>query len=282
VRDLFVPRDGIRVLSQGLSGLGVIALASPLIGGLVVTAFGWRAAFAVLWLFAAATLAFIVLSLPETIARKNPHATRSGPLLAAYARIARDPTFLAFASLTTATYAGLFTYLAASSFVLIEVLGLSRMAYGLALASSSLAYLVGTFACRHWLARHGVRGAIKRGSLFTLAGGLSMAGLALAGVHSAWAIVLPQALFVFGHGIHQPCGQAGAVGPFPHAAGTAAALNGFVLAMGAFGVGAWLGVALDDTVLPMTLAIGFWALVTTLIAWTLVQRHGDPAASAKS
>ena len=153
------------------------------------------------------------------------------------------------------------------------------MTYGLAVASSSVAYLGGTFACRRWLVRHGVRGTIKRGSVFTLAGGLSMAGLALAGVHSAWAIVLPQALFAFGHGIHQPCGQAGAVGPFPHEAGTAAALDGFVQAMVAFGVGAWLGVALDGTVLPMTLTVGFWAVVTTLIAWTLVQRHGDPAAA---
>ena len=83
----------------------------------------------------------------------------------------------------------------------------------------------------------------------------------------------PQCLFALGHGIHQPCGQAGAVGPFPRAAGAASALAGFVLALTAFGIGLWLGRALDGTVLPYVLGIGFWSLATTLVAWTLVQRH---------
>ena len=63
------------------------------------------------------------------------------------------------------------------------------------------------------------------------------------------------------------------MGPFPHAAGAASALAGFVLALTAFGIGLWLGWALDGTVLPYALGIGFWSLATTLVAWTLVQRN---------
>ena len=48
-----------------------------------------------------------------------------------------------------------------------------------------------------------------------------MGVLALMGVQSAWAIMLPFYLFMMGHGVHQPCGQSGAVGPFPQAAGAA-------------------------------------------------------------
>ena len=58
---------------------------------------------------------------------------------------------------------------------------------------------------------------------------MPMAVLSLAGIHSIWAIVLPQYLFAIGHGVHQPCGQAGAVGPFPEKAGTAASLSVFRL-----------------------------------------------------
>jgi DHA1 family bicyclomycin/chloramphenicol resistance-like MFS transporter len=93
-------------------------------------------------------------------------------------------------------------------------------------------------------------------------------------------VLVPQWLFAFGHGIHQPCGQAGAVGPFPQAAGVASALSGFILAATAFVVGLWLGVALDDTVRPMAYTVGFWAVVTSLVGWTLVQRHGAPQAPA--
>jgi DHA1 family bicyclomycin/chloramphenicol resistance-like MFS transporter len=117
---------------------------------------------------------------------------------------------------------------------------------------------------------------VGRGALFTFVGGAAMAGLALAGVQSLWAMLIPHWLYCFGHGIHQPCGQAGAVGPFPQAAGAAAALAGFVLAIVAFFVGRWLGGSLDGTVRPMALCLGFWAMVTSGIAWTLVQRHALP------
>ena len=276
LRDLYEPQTGAQVMSLGLSGLGVIAIAGPVVGGLAAAAFGWRAALAVVAVFGAVTLIFVAWRLPETLAVKNPHATTLAPLLAAWGTIARHPTFVAWTLLVTFTYGGLFTILAGSSFVYIDVLGLSPGAYGLALASASTSYLLGTFVCRRWVARHGTAGAVRRGAVFTLAGGTLVLVLALAGVQQAWAVLVPQWLFAFGHGIHQPCGQAGAVGPFPQAAGAASALAGFVLAATAFGVGLWLGQALDGTVLPYAMSLAFWSLLTVLVAWTLVQRTARP------
>jgi DHA1 family bicyclomycin/chloramphenicol resistance-like MFS transporter len=140
------------------------------------------------------------------------------------------------------------------------------------MALGSLSYIAGTFVCRHWIRRHGMAGAVRRGAWPTLVGGTAMVLLAAAGVHNTWAVLLPQCLFVFGHGIHQPCGQAGVVGPFPRAAGAASALAGLLLALVAFGVGRWLGVALDGSVRPLAYGLAFWAVLTAAIAWTLVQR----------
>ena len=53
--------------------------------------------------------------------------------------------------------------------------------------------------------------------------------------------MLPFYLFMLAHGVHQPCGQSGAVGPFPQAAGAASALNGFLMMLAAFAMGGWLG-----------------------------------------
>jgi len=273
VRDLYEPQEGAQVMSLALSGLGVIAIAGPVLGGIVAAAWGWRAALGVVAALGALTLIFITLRLPETLLHKNRNATRAGPLLAQWWQIARHRTFVAWTLLVSFTYGGLFTILAGSSFIYIDVLGLTPGWYGLAMALGSSSYLAGTFVCRRWISRHGIRGAVARGGAVTLAGGMLGAALALGGVQAVWAVMLPQCLFAFGHGIHQPCGQAGAVGPFPHAAGAASALAGFVLALTAFGVGLWLGRALDGTVLPYALGVGFWSLATTLVAWTLVQRN---------
>jgi DHA1 family bicyclomycin/chloramphenicol resistance-like MFS transporter len=149
------------------------------------------------------------------------------------------------------------------------------MACGLYIAGCSISYIVGTFWCRRWLLRHGLRGTVKRGAAFTLAGGVSMAGLAWAGVIGPWAIALPQFVYSFAHGIHQPCGQAAVVGPFPQHAGAASALAGFILAAMAVAVGAWLGVAMNGTVYPLVATVAAMAMATALVAWTLVQKHGE-------
>jgi DHA1 family bicyclomycin/chloramphenicol resistance-like MFS transporter len=47
-------------------------------------------------------------------------------------------------------------------------------------------------------------------------------------------------------------------------------------AAAAFFIGLWLGRAIDGTVFPLTLTLAVFSVLTTAVAWTLVQRHGDP------
>jgi len=279
VRDLYAPVQGARVMSKGLSGLGVIAFLSAPLGGLLTELFGWRFALLALAIFGAASLGMIAWRFEESLQRKNPLALQTTTLLATWSSILRHPTFLAFSALSAASYGGLFTFLAASSFVFMYVLELSKTQYGALMALNSLAYIGGTFLCRHWLPRFGVRRSLKWAGLLSLTGGTLMAVFSLAGVQNVWAIMLPQLLFVIGHGIHQPCGQSGAVGPFPHAAGAASALNGFLMMLAAFAMGSWLGDHMDGTVLPLTLGVWFWSALIALSAWTLVQKYGEPHAS---
>jgi DHA1 family bicyclomycin/chloramphenicol resistance-like MFS transporter len=282
VRDLYEPQQGARVLSRGMGGLGLIAFASPLMGGAIVHWFNWHAAMLVPALFGAASLAFITLRFVESVPQTNREATRLAPLLRNWWQIVSHPTFRAYTLLMCMTYAGLFTMLAASSFVYIGVLGLSRLACGAILAVHSLFYVVGTVLCRRLLLRYGLRPTVAIGGAFSLAGGLITALLSLIGAHhvSAWSAVAPIWLFMIGHGIHQPCGQAGAVGPFPDKAGTAASVSGFFMMAVAFAVGLFLGRHLNGTVFPLTLGLGAFGIGAATVAWTLVRRHGEPARSA--
>ncbi len=277
VRDLYQPLEGARIMSKGLSGLGVLACISAPLGGLLAELFGWRAALMALVLFGTCVLTLIALRFQETLQHKNLQALQPATLLKTWITICSNPTFLAFSALSAASYGGLFTFLAASSFVFMKVLGLSKAQYGLVLLSSAFFYIVGTFVCRRLIARFGVRKSVAMAAVLSLSGGTLMAGLAWAGIDQIWALLLAQALFMVGHGVHQPCGQSGAVGPFPRAAGAASALNGFSMMVVAFAMGAWLGTHMDGTTGPLTNGMWFWSVLVALFAWTLVWKYGEPA-----
>jgi DHA1 family bicyclomycin/chloramphenicol resistance-like MFS transporter len=283
VRDLYEPHEGALVMARALSGLGVIAIASPLSAGLLVGAFGWRAPLAAMAGVGVALWLFIAFRLPETIRRRDRQATRLKPLAAQIGRTLAHPGFRAWALLVCATYGGLFVFLAASGVALIGVLGLSPRSAGLVMSTMSLCYIGGTLFCRRWLPRHGLAGTVLRGSRFTAVALVGLLIVAWAEPRSVLALMLPCWAYGAGHGVHQPCGQAGAVGPFPHAAGLASAVAGCVLALGAFGIGLWLGQVLDGrSVRPLALGMAAGAAATLLVAWTLVRRHGDPLPHARA
>ncbi len=275
VRDLFAPQEGARYMSKGLSGLGVIACLCAPLGGLLSALFNWRVALLTLAVFGGVCLSLIVLRFNETLVRRNLQALQPKRLLSTWFGILRNPTFIAYSALSIGTYGGLFTFLAASSFVFIKVMGLSTAQYGLVMFSTSFAYIGGTFMCRRLLHRYGMRRTVAIAAGFTLAGGTLMAFLALFGVHSTWALVLPFYSFMLGHGVHQACSQSGAVAPFPQSAGTASALNGFLMMVAAFAMGGWLGQQMDGTVYPLAYGVWFWSVWVAVVAWTLVQKFGE-------
>jgi len=112
------------------------------------------------------------------------------------------------------------------------------------------------------------------GGVLSLAGGGLVAGLALAGINSAWAIIVPTWIYMLGHGIHQPCGQSGAIAPFPRTAGAASALAGFLMMVVAFASGRWVGAHMDGSTQPLIMGMSFWSVAVALVAWVLVQRAG--------
>ena len=274
VRDLYAPAQGANVMSKALSGLGVIACLSAPIGGVLTAVFGWHAALLAVSGFGTLCLALIALRFRETHHRRNPQALKTAHLARTWWLIVRNPTFLAFSALTITSYCALVTFLVTSSFVFLQVLEFSPTQYGWVMLTNAFVYLAGTFLCRRLLPRFGVRRSVAIAGALSLTGGCSMGLLALAGVHTAWAVIVPISFLMLAHGIHNPCAQSGAVGPFPHAAGAASALNGFLAMSSAFATGQWLGAHMDGTAMPLIVGMGVWSVLIALTAWTVVARYG--------
>lgn len=280
VRDLFQPHEGAQVMSQALSGLGVIACTCAPVGGLLSDWVGWRLALLSVSAFGLLTLALLYWGYRETLPQRRHDALQWRSLWRANLEILSHPVFRTWCALSSASYLGLFTFLATSSFVFTRQLGYSKTTYGLLMFTMSFAYIVGTFWGRWMLRRTSMHRTVGVAGALTLSGGGLLAVLAHTGMDQpwfgAWAVMLPIYLFMFGHGVHQPCGQSAAVAPFPLKAGTASALNGFLMMLGAFFMGSWLGRNMQVPLLALADGLLLWSSVIALVAWTAVQRHGRP------
>jgi DHA1 family bicyclomycin/chloramphenicol resistance-like MFS transporter len=278
VRDLRSPTEGARLLASASTIMSIAPLLGPLLGAYLFIAFGWRSAFAVLAAFSLLLAAAAATRLSETNLRRNPDALALRPMLRIYLDAARSPTFRAYTLASTATYGGLFAFISGSSFVLMRVLGVSAVAFGASFAIMVAGYLVGTLICRMLVLRRGLQQTVCAGATLQALAGAAMAALVAGGVHVPAAIVVPMFFYGIAHGMIQPPAQAGAIAPFPHSAGAAAALMGFVMMVTAALVGFWIGASYNGTMAPLAYTICAASFASALVAFTVVRRHGDVAA----
>lgn len=274
VRDELTPEHGARLLAVSGTFLGISVVILPILGGVLQAAFGWRATFGAMLAISSTIALAAAWRLRETNRARNPNALRLGPLLRAYAEVARSPTWHAYTWPAVCSYAGLFSFISGGSFVLIRVLGVAPVNYGFCFSFVVSGYIVGTLVCRRNVPRHGMQWTMRRGAALQVASALVIAGLALAGVFHPLAILLPQFLFLVGHGLIQPVAQAGSIARFAHSAGVATAAMGLAMMLVAALLGQWIGASFNGTVYPLVFTIAACGLASALATWMLIGRHG--------
>ena len=273
VRDLYSPVKGVEVMSKGLTGLAVFACLSAPLGGFLAAYWSTRTALMALAIFSGVALCLVFALFKETLVHKNLRALEPVILVKTWWSIVKNPIFLTYSALSFSSYGVLFTFLASSSFVFIKIHGFTPPQYGVIMLGMSAFYMGGTFMCRWLIKRLDFSKSIAIAGVISLSGGTLLAALAFAGNTSPWAQIVPFYLMAIGHGVHQPCGQSGAIGPFGKAAGTAAALNGFSMMLVAFITGAGLSYFSDGSAMPMIWTIWLWSICICIIAWVAVPRH---------
>lgn len=277
LRDLHDRVECARLLSIGFSWLGAVGLAAPFIGAILVQAGGLAMVFAAMMAVGVVVLVHVGLAVPET--RSTTAASDAVALdMSSWLRIAAHPVFRAYSALTICTYVGHYLFLLGSSSLLVDRDGLSTLAYGLVLSFGSLLHLIGTFACRHWLAIGGLARTIARAGWLSMTSGVALIALAALGVSEAWAVIVPQGLYILAHAVHQSCGQAAAMQPFPGSAAKAAALQGTLLPLCAVAVATVLSEPLAHSTFALPVSLGVCALLTATVACIWVQRLDQDAA----
>ncbi|MEZ5648152.1 MAG: multidrug effflux MFS transporter [Alphaproteobacteria bacterium] len=279
VRDLYGPLGAAKALAIIGAAMAIAPMIGPVLGGTIEAHFGWRANFGVLIFFGLSCLGGIWYLLAETNRHLNPLATRPTAILANYRALLRQPHFRSYTAMITCCYGGLFAFISGSSYVLMDVIGLSPAAYGFCFSIVVVGYILGTLTSIRFGHRLGIERMIGLGAGISSIGGMIMACTAwitpLYGKLGVAAIVLPMMLYTAGVGMMLPNSQAGAIAPFPHMAGTASSLLGFMQMTGAALFGALLGHFYDGTARPMASALALMGSLC-LVIWLHRLRHSPP------
>lgn len=255
VRDVYGRERAARVLSYMAMAMAIAPAVGPLLGGVLTERLGWRACFVALSAIGVAVLLAVWLFLRETNVHRDPEALRPARLLNNYQRLFSHRAYLGYVLCAACMYSGLFAFISGSSFVLMNILGLTPTGFGLGFAAAVVGYMLGSFSSGRLTLALGIDRMIVIGTAVSTLAGLTALGLALAGQVSVVAVIAPVVVYFLGTGITLSNALAGAVGPFPSMAGLASALLGFIQMSVAAGVGIVVGhsVATDQT--PMMLAI---------------------------
>lgn len=276
VRDVYGPVQAARVLAYISGAMAIAPMIGPLLGGWLTVWFGWRANFAALSLFSAVQVTATFLLLGESNAHRDPGATRPRQILGNFGELLSARLYLGYLLCFSFSYAALFSFISGSSFVLIELYGLSPQWYGASFGFVVTGYISGTMASGKLTLRLGPPRMVLMGALLGTAAGTLMAALALLEAHSVWAILLPMFAFMVATGLVMPNAIGGALAPYPKMAGSASALMGFVQMSLSAGVGIAVGHAYAGTAIPMTGAIALcgWMVLTS---YFLLVRRSVPA-----
>jgi MFS transporter, DHA1 family, multidrug resistance protein len=255
VRDLYSGARAGRQLSL-MGGITALApIVAPLIGSTLQVAFGWRGNFVLLLAIGLTATAAVWRLLPETLQSPAAEPVSFVSLARAYRTFAQNRAFVAYLGIISFSFMGLFAWISGSSFVLQDLYGLSAFQYGAAFATASAGYMLGALFAASIVTRIGLDRMIGIGASALAAGGAVMVAAVALDVKSAASLVLPAALYLAGLGMTMPQALAGALTPFPRAAGAASSILGFVQQTSAAALGAVVGHTLGATAWPLATAI---------------------------
>jgi DHA1 family bicyclomycin/chloramphenicol resistance-like MFS transporter len=254
--------------------IGVLApITAPILGGVIVTGLGWRAVFAALAILNIVTLLGVLFGVKETLPE---HHRRPGGLkaLGTSARsVLGNRHYLGYTLVMAFTAAAMFAYIAASPFVLQNVLGFSPATYSLTFGSCALAVAAGSLTSARLVKNFSPRRVLMGGVTAVVVVTLLMLLNVTVGHVIPWATITLMACFMGSIGFVYANATALATTEVSHAAGTGSAVLGFLQ----YGMGAvtppLVGMLGEGSAVPMGVVMFVAATLAASSLFVLTRGH---------
>ncbi len=202
-------------------------MISPLMGGILIDTYGWRAAF-LFALVLGSIVTFGAWAVLHETHRPQPSRFDLVAVLRSYVEPFRNPRFAAFLLQTGFSTGAFFTLTAAAAVIMKEQLGRPSTEYGLYFLAFPCGFLTGNLISSQLAGKVAVDRMVLAGSILLFAAVVVQSALLLGGLVHPLTLFAPGFLLTMAQGIAMPSAQSGAMAMLPQSAGTAAGLGVFI------------------------------------------------------
>jgi DHA1 family bicyclomycin/chloramphenicol resistance-like MFS transporter len=271
VRDLFPVKDIPKVFSLLMLVVGLSPMLAPTIGGYVTEDLGWHAVFFILMCMGIAILAASQFGLPDTYKPDVSISLKPKPIISNFLLVLKEPQFYTYAFTGAVAFSGLFSYVAASPLVFMDIYKVDAKTYGWIFALMSVSFIgssqLNSMLLKRFSSEQMIFGALISQSVISIIF-LILALNDLLGLYQTIGMLF---LFLACLGISNPNTAGLTLAPFAKNTGSASALMGAIqLGIGALASFA-VGVFVKDSVTPMV-AIMTTTTITAFIILNIGKR----------
>ncbi|MBK0368518.1 multidrug effflux MFS transporter [Flavobacterium agrisoli] len=251
VRDLFPVKEIPKVFSLLMLVVGLSPMLAPTIGGYVTADYGWHTVFIILMWMGIVILLASQLFLPVTSEGDPSVSLKPKPILNSFWTVLKEPQFHTYAFTGAIAFSGLFTYVAASPIVFMDIFKVGPKIYGWIFAFMSVSFIGASQLNSILLRRFTSEQLIFRALLCQVCISMLFLILALNQLLNLYSTVAMLFLFLGCLGITNPNTAGLTMAPFTKNTGIVSALMGAIqLGLGAL-ASFFVGVFVHNSITPM-------------------------------
>jgi len=267
VRDLHTGHEAARLMSLLMLVFSVSPILAPLTGSLLIDWSGWRAVFWAVTIAALLALILLTTSLSETRLPSERAESSLRKTIGAYRELLGDRHFIGLVFIGAFGISSFFSYLANSSFVLIDHYGLTPRQYSIAFSVNAAAFI----GAAQFTGKFGKRfGLVPMVKVAVTGFAVVMTTLLVFNLLGVERLDLMLSMLFIGYGflgLVVPTTAVLALEDHGAIAGTASALIGTLQFLTGASVMAVVGWFADGSARPMVAGIAGCALISFLVSW---------------
>jgi len=261
VRDMFAKEDFARTMSFIILVMTIAPLLAPLVGGHLAVWFGWRSIFWLLALVAFAVIIAASLAIPETLKPENKQSFSLHASIRHFYTLFTTPQAFGLIFTGAFSFAGMFAFLTAGSFIYIELYAVEVANVGYLFALNILLMMLMTTFNGKYVKKLGSHYLLRLGLTIQLVASLLLVLAQLLDL-GLWGVVVPVMLFVSTISTVGSNSMALLLNEYPEMAGTVSSLAGSLK----FGTGALVAAAVSllpsGSAWPMVLMMALCGLLS--------------------